>query len=88
MRVVAAGPDRDAYLPLLLLADDSVAQVHSYYQQGTLFAVDGPDGQPLGMILAIAVDEPDSAVELKAVAVDEAHHGQGVGTRMLRTVLA
>ena len=86
MRVVAAGPERDAYLPLLFLADESAAQVRSYYQQGTLFALDDPTGRPLGMILAI--DEPDGSVELKAVAVDEAFHGQGVGTRMLRTVLA
>jgi ribosomal protein S18 acetylase RimI-like enzyme len=86
MRVVAAGPERDAYLPLLFLADDSVAQVRRYYQQGTLFAFDDPAGRPLGMILAI--DEADGSVELKAVAVDEGHHGQGIGTRMLRTVLA
>jgi ribosomal protein S18 acetylase RimI-like enzyme len=86
MRIVAAGPERDAYLPLIFLADDSEAQVRGYYQQGTLFASDAADGRPAGMILVI--DEPDGAVELKAVAVDESLHGQGVGSRMLRAVLA
>jgi ribosomal protein S18 acetylase RimI-like enzyme len=86
LRVLAAGAERDAYLPLILLADDSVEQVRGYYQRGTLFAFDAPDGSPVGMILAI--DEPDGAVELKAVAVVESRHGQGIGTGMLRTVLA
>ncbi len=85
MRVVAAGPERDAYLPLLFLADDSEEQVRAYYQHGTLFAFDVPDGRPVGMILAI--DEPDGSVELKAVAVEESRHGQGFGTHMLRSVL-
>jgi len=85
IRVVPAGAERDAYLPLLHLADDSVDQVRSYYQTGILFALDAQDGAPVAMILAI--DEPDGAVELKAVAVDSSLHGQGVGTRMLRAVI-
>jgi ribosomal protein S18 acetylase RimI-like enzyme len=32
--------------------------------------------------------EPDGSVELKAVAVDAATHGKGVGKRMLASVLA
>jgi ribosomal protein S18 acetylase RimI-like enzyme len=85
IRVVPAGPERDAYLPLLYLADDSVEQVRGYYQQGALYAVDTADGAPLGMVLAL--DRADGAVELKAVAVDDAHHDRGIGTRMLRAVL-
>jgi ribosomal protein S18 acetylase RimI-like enzyme len=85
MRVVPVGSQRDAYLPLFHLADDSADQVRGYYQTGTLFALDGPDGRPVGIVLAIG--EPDGSVELKAVAVDESMHGQGVGTRLLRAVL-
>lgn len=86
VRIVPPGRDRDAYLPLLLLADDSEAQVRRYYQTGDLYALDDEAGDPLGMILTIA--EPDASAELKAVAVDEARHNQGVGTRMLAAVLA
>jgi ribosomal protein S18 acetylase RimI-like enzyme len=85
LRKVPVGPQRDAYLPLFDLADDSAAQVLGYYQTGTLFALDGPDGRPVGIVLAI--DEPDGSVELKAVAVDASRHGQGVGTELLREVL-
>jgi ribosomal protein S18 acetylase RimI-like enzyme len=85
LRVVPTGPQRDAYLPLLQLADDSVEQVLGYYQTGVLFALDGAAGNPIGIVLAI--DESDGSVELKAVAVDESWHGLGVGTRMLLAAL-
>lgn len=86
MRIVPAGPEREDYLPLLLLADDSEPEVRGYYQRGDLYALDAADGTPLGMILALP--EPEGAVELKAVAVDAAQHGRGIGTRMLAAVLA
>jgi ribosomal protein S18 acetylase RimI-like enzyme len=85
MRQVPAGDGRDAYLPLLCLADDSIEEILGYYQRGSLFALDAPDGTPIGIVLALA--EPDGTVELRAVAVDEALHRRGVGTGMLRTVL-
>ena len=86
LRTVPAGSQRDAYLPLFDLADDSADQVRRYYQTGTLFALDAPDSTPIGLVLAI--DKPDSSVELKAVAVDASLHGQGIGTRLLHAVLA
>jgi ribosomal protein S18 acetylase RimI-like enzyme len=85
LRAVPAGRERDAYLPLFQLADDSAHQVLSYYQMGTLFGLDAPDGGPVGIVLAI--DEPDGSVELKAVAVAESLHGRGLGTHMLLAVL-
>lgn len=84
VRIVPAGPDRDRYLPLLRLADDSEAQVCGYYQSGDLYAVD--DGEPLGIVLTIP--HPDGSVELKAVAVDTRRHNQGIGRRMLAAVFA
>jgi ribosomal protein S18 acetylase RimI-like enzyme len=86
LRVVPVGSQRDAYLPLFYLADDSVAQVHSYYQTGTLFALDTPEGTGIG--IGIAVADSDGSAELKAVAVDASLHRQGVGTRMLLAGLA
>ncbi|MEA2524134.1 MAG: hypothetical protein QOF73_1361, partial [Thermomicrobiales bacterium] len=37
LRLVPPGDGRDAYWPLLLLADESEPQVRSYYQQGDLY---------------------------------------------------
>jgi ribosomal protein S18 acetylase RimI-like enzyme len=85
LRVVPARSERDAYLPLFHLADDSADQVLSYYQAGTLFALDAPDGSPVGIVLAI--DEADGSVEVKAVAIQESLHGRGLGTHMLLAVL-
>jgi ribosomal protein S18 acetylase RimI-like enzyme len=85
LRVAPAGRERDAYLPLLRLADDSADQVLSYYQKGTLFVHDGPDSGPVGIVLAI--DGPEGSVELKAVAVAESLQGRGLGTHMLLAVL-
>src|SRR4051794_35176160 len=86
IRIVPAGNDRDAYLPLLLLADDSESGVRGYYQMGDLYALDHETSGPLGMILTIP--ELDGMVELKAVAADAAVHGRGIGKRMLAAVLA
>ena len=83
---IPAGVERDEFMALLLLADDSEAQVRSYYQQGDLYVLRGGDGAVAGMTLAIA--KAHDEVELKSVAVAPALHGQGVGQRMLALVLA
>jgi len=83
---IGAGPARDALMPLLVLADDSEAQVRSYYQQGELFALCGDDGLVMGVTLAIS--NSDGGVELKAVAVVPVLQGRGVGQRMMKLVLA
>lgn len=85
---VPSGPGRDAYLPLLLLADDSETAVRAYYQHGDLYALHGEAGAPLAMTLVLPEGDGGVDVELKAVAVDPARHGQGVGRRMLALVLA
>jgi ribosomal protein S18 acetylase RimI-like enzyme len=78
--------DRDRFLPLLLLADESERQVRSYMYEGALYAYLPDDAvEPAGVILAI---ERDDAVELKAVAVHPDRQRRGVGLRMLRAVLA
>jgi len=84
VRCVGPGPAREAHLPLLLLADESEQQVRGYFQEGMLFVAD-LDGDDIGIVLAMPL-EP-GVVELKAVAVDQAQHHRGLGTRMLALVL-
>ena len=91
LRAVPSGPERDAYLPLFRLADDSEEQIQDYYQMGTLLALDDDGGSPLGIVLALDGPEgstsTDGPVELKAVAVAESRQGRGVGRRMLDDTL-
>ena len=85
IRIVPAGANRDIYLPLFHLADDSLIQVQGYYQTGDLYTLDSESGKPIAIVLAIPAG--DAAVELKAVAVDAALQRQGIGRRMLAAVL-
>lgn len=86
LRRISPGPERDAYWPLLLLADDSEQQVRSYYQTGDLFALENGAGETLGIVLVVPHGEGEA--ELKAVAVVPERHGQGIGKRLLALVLA
>lgn len=82
---VAAGAGREQFLPLLLLADESLEQVRSYMHHGDLFAFVERDGAAVGIVLTIPDQEGN--VELKAVAVDAARQNLGIGRRMLVAVL-
>jgi ribosomal protein S18 acetylase RimI-like enzyme len=82
---VAAGAERERFLPLLLLADESPEQVHSYMHCGDLFAFVDSDGTAVGIVLTIPGGE--GSVELKSVAVDPARQNLGIGRRMLAAVL-
>ena len=82
---VAAGPQRERFLPLLLLADESLSQVRSYMQSGELYAFVGHDELAVGIVLTLPAEH--GAVELKAVAVDTAQQHRGIGRRMLAAVI-
>ncbi len=81
---IPPGAQREQYLSLLLLADESLAQVRSYMNRGELYAFMSDDSRPVGIVLTIPVED---GVELKAVAVDAAHQNRGIGQRMLAAVL-
>ena len=85
LKFVSPGPEREAYLPLLLLADSSEEQVRGYLQQGILY-VARHDGEEVGVVLAIPSEL--SRMELRAVAVEESRQQQGIGKQMLAAVIA
>jgi ribosomal protein S18 acetylase RimI-like enzyme len=82
---VPPGVERERFLPLLLLADESLEQVRSYMQGGELYALIDHDGNAVGIVLTVPAEH--GAVELKAVAVDTAQQHRGIGRRLLAAVI-
>ena len=82
---VPAGAERERFLPLLLLADESLQQVRSYMHSGELYAFVGYDAVAVGIVLTIPAEQ--DSVELKAVAVDTTQQNRGIGRRMLAAVI-
>lgn len=86
LSLVNPGEERERYLPLLLLADESEAQVRSYVEEGDLYVMPDEAGAPCGVVLVL--HEENATAELKAVAVAPEHQGRGVGKQLLTLVLA
>jgi ribosomal protein S18 acetylase RimI-like enzyme len=82
---VPPGAERERFLPLLLLADESLEQVRSYMHSGNLYAFCGDDSRAVGIVLTIPAEK--SSIELKAVAVDATQQNRGIGRLMLAAVL-
>jgi ribosomal protein S18 acetylase RimI-like enzyme len=80
---VPAGPTRDAWIPLLELADEP-EPLRRYLYDGVLYGIVDDVGGPRAAVLTI---EQDDATELRAVAVAEDAQGQGLGTRLVGEVL-
>jgi ribosomal protein S18 acetylase RimI-like enzyme len=78
--------DRERFMPLLLLADESEQQVRSYMRQGELYAFHTSDAPEPAAGVVLVIDA-EHGVELKAVAVRADSQGRGVGLKMLREVL-
>lgn len=82
---VPPGVERERFLPLFLLADESLQQVRSYMQLGELYAFVGQDEVAVGIVLTIPAKL--GGVELVSVAVETTQQNRGIGRRMLAAVL-
>lgn len=79
VREVPPGPERQALVPLIRLAEDSETQLASAIDLGTMYAVDA-----IGVVLML--DHAPRERELRYVAVAEGHQRKGVGKAMLADV--
>lgn len=86
LRPVAAGEDREAYLPLLLLADEP-APLRGYLNDGDLYVLQDDAGEALGVTLTLPYGDEPGTIELKNVAIAPGRHNRGLGKRMLAAVL-
>jgi len=81
---VEPGAAREAWIPLLELADEP-EPLRTYLNDGVLYGiVDEESGKPLAAVLVIGID--DHIVELRAVAVGEDQQGRGLGTWIVSEV--
>ncbi len=83
---LAPGISRDAYLPLLLLADEP-EPLRSYLDDGELYILREDDGDAVGVTLTLPHCDEEETVELKTVAIAANQHNRGLGQTMLRGVL-
>ena len=81
--------DREAFLPLLLEADESVEMVRTYLKEGQLLVVE-VDGTTAGELLVVPVgvasdgDTPEGETwEIRNIAIAEEQRGRGVGRRAI-----
>ncbi|KML06560.1 GNAT family N-acetyltransferase [Rossellomorea marisflavi] len=73
--------DRSAFIPLLMLADESEAAVRSYLEDGEVYTFSNA-GETVGIMLMVAVDS--STIEIKNMAVVDSARGQGTGRQMIK----
>lgn len=85
---VPRGSERNAYLPLFRLADDSEEMIRGYYLSGELYGLmDEETGAPHGEVLVLPVAGEAGTAELKSVAISDERQGQGLGKQMITQVL-
>lgn len=77
--------NRDAYLPLLLLADPSEEMIRRYLLDGELYAWLTEEEETVGVLHLLEVDP--GVVEIKNMAVRELYQGQGHGKQLIDAVL-
>ena len=83
---IYTGP-RAALRSLFELAEDSRSELDSYLEEGRVLVARNDDGEVLGHLQLIDTDEVGQ-VELKNMAVAEAHQGHGIGRALVSTALA
>lgn len=74
---------RQAFLPLLLLADEQESMVAKYLNRGQLFALYDPEVRAVCLV----ADEGGGVFEIMNLAVLPAHQRRGYGQALVRHVL-
>ena len=75
--------DKEQYLPLLLIGDESETMIGRYLDSGTLY-VGLFNGKPIAVCVTVNLDS--NTLEIKNLAVDAEYRRHGYGRRMLEYV--
>ena len=82
MQILPITSDKRAFLPLLLLADETEESIAEYLDRGELFAL--YDG---GLkAVCVVTDEGGGVFELQNIAVDAAYQRRGYGRAMVKHI--
>ncbi|MCM0624931.1 GNAT family N-acetyltransferase [Lysinibacillus sp. OL1_EC] len=73
--------NREAFLPQLLLADESEVAVRKYLDKGTLYKINCGE---LLVGVALVIPQTDTTIELKNIAIEAKYQGKGIGKEILR----
>lgn len=73
--------NREAFLPQLLLADESEVAVRKYLDKGTLYKINCGE---LLVGVALVIPQSDTTIELKNIAIETKYQGKGIGKEILR----
>lgn len=73
--------NREAFLPQLLLADESEVAVRKYLDKGTLYKINCGE---LLVGVALVIPQTDTIIELKNIAIVPKYQGKGIGKEILR----
>lgn len=73
---------KDAYLPLLLLADEQLDMIEKYLSRGRMFVLD-EDGVRAECVVT---DEGNGLLEIKNIAVHPDFQGRGYGLALIRYI--
>jgi ribosomal protein S18 acetylase RimI-like enzyme/quinol monooxygenase YgiN len=79
-QTIAPGAERAPWIALLELADEP-EPVRRYLHDGQLYGLVDSNERRIAAVLVVDIGQ--HVVELRAVAVDEAEQGRGVGTRFI-----
>ena len=82
MQILPITSDRRAFLPLLLLADETEDSIAEYLDRGDVFALH--DSGPKAV--CVVTDEGGGVFELQNIAVDSAHHRKGYGSALVHYI--
>lgn len=84
MQIRTLVPGEPLPMPLLLLADPSAELILSYIQQSHTFVA-----EKAGSIVGVLVLQPQGQMaEIRNVAVDAPHQGQGIGRKLVEFAIA
>jgi GNAT superfamily N-acetyltransferase len=86
MRIDRYDDDRNLLLPLFALADDSEAQIATYFSRGEVLVA--RDGELVIAHLQILETEAAGVFELKSMAVTEKRQREGIGQNLVKAAIA